>query len=69
MLFDDLTSPDTCTALRDALTSGRFWSTGGTRAEFQVLGVPVVLRALDPVGGDEAWRRTLESLKEITDRG
>jgi len=63
-LFAAVINEDYCPTLRGALTHHEFHSTGRTRSRFEVLNVPIVLRALDPVGADEAFGQAVRHLRQ-----
>ncbi|RZU46619.1 hypothetical protein EV385_6694 [Krasilnikovia cinnamomea] len=60
-LLGNMNSEGLPSALRGKLTGADMdTSVTYTRIRFEVLGVPVVLRAVDPVGAEEALRRWLQ---------
>jgi hypothetical protein len=67
-LFRDAADPDAPSELRGALTSSHFEIVSDYRVRFEVLGVAIVLRVLDPVGADEAERRSFQQLADSWQR-
>lgn len=67
-LFRDAADPDAPSELRGALTSSSFEIVSDHQVRFEVLGVGIVLRALDPVGANEAQRRSFQQLADSWQR-